>query len=81
MTPLSQLRAKIIHRGKFRRGALSRASEHFGVSRETVRNWFFVTAHGIKWKPGKVTLARIEDALRNEASFEARKSGPKGSRR
>lgn len=78
MTTLAKLRAKLLTRnGTFRRGALSRASEHLGVSRTTIRNWFFTPAIGEKWTPGKATLAKIDDVLRADKSFEPKKCGPK----
>ncbi len=82
MKPLSQLRAKIMTRGKFKRGALSRAAEHLGLTRTTVRNWFVAPSHGVKWTPGKATLARIEEIVScGKVTFDAKKPGPKGPRK
>jgi hypothetical protein len=82
MKPLSQLRAKIMTRGKFKRGALSRAAEHLELTRTTVRNWFIAPKGSVKWVPGKATLARIEEIVASgKVTFEPRKPGPKGPRR
>jgi len=83
MNPLSELRKRIFTRnGKVRFGALSRVSEELEVSRQTIRNWYAPTVHGIRWKPGKVTLARIESILGDENfTFLPKKPGPKGPRK
>lgn len=73
MNPVRVLKNRIVlPSGKIREGAVSRVSEYLQVSYQTVLNWLDGT-----WKPGKATLAKMEDMLKNEVYLGPKKRGPK----